>query len=153
LIAKKLDQVRNFELPAISEEMREQPRLPEVMWFLAFVSRNENYPGGLRKFSTDLIAQSADLIGTCTMLAHGAPPYPEALREAIFNEIPSQHRWDFGLSDDVDIYDFLPYDPDRERERKGRRAQEEKRAPRAAASSFLATPALVRRRPCAHGQP
>ncbi|MEQ1853274.1 MAG: AAA family ATPase [Chthoniobacteraceae bacterium] len=46
------------------------------------------------------------------MQAHGAPPYPEALREAIFNEIPNDHRWDFGLgeSSEVEIWNLLPSD-------------------------------------------
>lgn len=136
LIAKKLDQVRNFELLEILEEMTEQPRLAEVMWFLAFVSRNENYPGGLRKFSKDLIAQSTDLLGTHTMQAHSAAPYPEALREAIFNEIPNKHRWDFCYDPEVERWDAAALMADdsedawerEEREGKARRELLEKEA-------------------------
>lgn len=92
-VARKLEQIRNFEQPKILEEMHAHPRLAEVLWFLAFVSRNENYPGGLRKFSSDLIAQSIDLLGTKTMQAHGAPPYPATLHETIIAEIPCVERW------------------------------------------------------------
>jgi hypothetical protein len=108
LVAKKLELLRNSEQLRISAEMRAQPRLEEVLWFLAFVSRNENYPGGLRKFSSDLIAQSADLIGTAIMQAHGAPPYPAPLHEQIHSEIPNEHRW--GVRGGS-LRDFLP-DPE-----------------------------------------
>ena len=102
LVAKKLNLIRNFEHPEIADEIIAQPRLAEVLWFLTFVSRNENYAGGLRKFAGDLIAESGDLLGTLAMQAHGLPPYPEELRETFFNEIPNSHRWDFGL-DDCDV--------------------------------------------------
>lgn len=106
LVAKKLNLIRNFEHPEILDEITARPRLTEVLWFLTFVSRNENYAGGLRKFSTDLIAESADLLGTAAMQAHGNPPYPEALRQTFYEEIPSPHRWDFGLGADSDFEDW-----------------------------------------------
>lgn len=107
-VAVKLQRIRNFEYDKITEEMIAQPRLAEMLWFLAFVSRSENYPGGLRKFARDLVAQSGDLLGTRTMQAHGAAPYPESLHELIHYEIPNEHRWWRQRSNVAKASDFLP---------------------------------------------
>lgn len=101
LVAEKLKRILNFEQPKILDELTENPRFTEVLWFLQYVSRSENYPGGLEKFTRDLIAESLDLFGTMTMAAHGAPPYSATLHKAIFDEIPQSRRRDFDLEEYV----------------------------------------------------
>lgn len=130
LVAAKLHRIRNFELDGILNELNAEPRLAEVLWFLAFVSRNENYPGGLGKFTNDLIAQSTDLLGTAGMVAHPAP-YSDAECEAICNEVPdnpvSCRDIRFSPDDDEDDFSVLP-DREPARTRKKQRTPEEDRA-------------------------
>ena len=47
LIAEKLRAIRNLEEPRLSNEVREQPRIPEMLFFLQWRSMQ---PGGLPKF-------------------------------------------------------------------------------------------------------
>lgn len=67
LVAAKLEKIANFGQPELMEEVLEEPRLPEVLWFLQFVSQPENYPGGLARFCHDFINESAAAIGTAAM--------------------------------------------------------------------------------------
>ncbi len=103
LVARKLESVRNFEHEDVLAEITDEPRLVELLWFLQWISSEwissgENYAGGLRKFARELIADSADLIGTATM------PEEEYLwsiemRHAIRHELPNSVQRDLGIRD------------------------------------------------------
>ena len=62
-IAAKLDDVRNFLLPEVLEDIEREPRLVQVLWFLQWLSVPENYAGGLARFAHNLIEKYSDKIG------------------------------------------------------------------------------------------
>lgn len=99
LVAAKLARIRNYEDERLLLEIAAEPRLVEAMWFLQFMSDPENNPGGLRKFATDLVAESRDLIGTSTMQKHTANELPDETLRTILEEIPDRLRWDICLDD------------------------------------------------------
>jgi hypothetical protein len=68
LLAAKMEKIENFEQPRLLEEFGANPRLMRALWFLQWVSQPSNYPGGLTKFSSDLIAASLDRIGTLLIM-------------------------------------------------------------------------------------
>lgn len=67
LLSWKVRDVRNFELPQIAKELRDEPRLIEVAFFLQWVSEPQNYPGGLARFTADFIEENLSQIGTATI--------------------------------------------------------------------------------------
>ncbi len=70
-VAAKLEQIANFEQPTLAEEIAEQPRLTELLWFLQFVSQPENYAGGLKKFCADFIEDAQEEVATTKMVEGG----------------------------------------------------------------------------------
>lgn len=71
VVAAKLEQIANFEQPILAEEIAEQPRLAELLWFLQFVSQPENYAGGLKKFCADFIEDAQQEVATAKMVEWG----------------------------------------------------------------------------------
>ena len=63
-LAAKCEQIENYELPRLLEEGASEPRMRPALWYLQWVSQPSNYPGGLGKFTSDLVAASGDKIGT-----------------------------------------------------------------------------------------
>ncbi len=107
-VASKLAAARNFEHPQITEEITAEPRLVEVLLFLLHVSQPENYAGGLRKFTADLIADSLDLIGTAAMRKIGERKLTREQAAEIYNELPGKAKEAVGGHDDADaLLDFL----------------------------------------------
>lgn len=91
LVAAKLEQIANFELPKLMKELAEQPRLAEVLWFLQFVSQPDNYAGGLARFSHDFIDESAAAeIGTATMAHCRGRAFTFDELKAVFCELSSE---------------------------------------------------------------
>lgn len=136
-VAAKLAASRNFEQPAVTAEMEENPRFKEALLFLQFVSLPENYPGGLRKFSIDLIEESMDLLGTAEMRAAGADLSPRQAR-AIYEALPYVSKRDFDEFGKLARAEYLARLPDlfededekaeriaAERERRRQRSREE----------------------------
>ena len=67
LVAQKLERVKNFESKDVAAELEARPRFREMLWFLQWVSNSDNYPGGIARFSADLIDESEAMIGTINM--------------------------------------------------------------------------------------
>lgn len=67
-VAEKLDAARNFQLPAVLEEIENEPRLVEALWFLCWVSLSENYAGGLSKFAADFVEKYKGEVGPESLL-------------------------------------------------------------------------------------
>jgi hypothetical protein len=90
LLAAKFERIRNYEQPHLLEEFGKDSKLVSVLWFLQYVSRPENYPGGLSKFAADLIASEHDLIGTKHAQEIGFSAKSYTLRQAIevLGELP-----------------------------------------------------------------
>lgn len=102
LVAYKVESIRNFEYPAISEELQSQPRLLEVLWFLAWVSQPQNYAGGLSRFCSDFIAGQQDKIGTKTMRRVGASrKYSTDDLVAVLSEVPEHAYRDERTAEEI----------------------------------------------------
>lgn len=108
-VAAKLAAARNFEHPHITAEIAAEPRFVEVLLFLQFVSQPENYAGGLRKFTADLIADSLDLIGTAQMSGLRGQKITREQAAAIYHGLPGRAKRAVGGFDDetVNLYDLL----------------------------------------------
>jgi hypothetical protein len=89
MLAAKIEQIQNYEQPHLLEEFGQEPQLVRVLWFLQYVSRPENYPGGLSKFSADLIASEQDLIGTRrSQMISAAKGYTLTQAVEVLRELP-----------------------------------------------------------------
>jgi hypothetical protein len=88
-VARKLAAIYNYEHPKLLAEVQADPKLPELLWFVQYMSLQ---PGGLGKFSTDLVELMPESFGTVTM--RGLPDRDFSLEEkaAIWNEIPPKHQ-------------------------------------------------------------
>ena len=95
-VAAKLEQIANFEQPDLFDELAEQPRLAEVLWFLQYVSHPENYAGGLTRFCFDFINEAAASLGTSEMMLvcgsddHAPLTFDQA--RSIYHELPSDEQ-------------------------------------------------------------
>ena len=72
--------------------MMAEPRRVEVLLFLQYVSQPANYPGGLRKFTADLLAESQDLLGTERMRALGEKQLTPREAREIYEALPQSAR-------------------------------------------------------------
>lgn len=91
LLASKLAGVKNYEDELVFQEMSAQPRFAEMLLFLQWVSEPENYAGGLRQFSRDLLSESEEMIGTDEMLQIGPrEQYTQDEESAVRSGIDSQ---------------------------------------------------------------
>lgn len=59
-IAARLASANNLTEPALARQIQAGPRLPELLWFLQWVSMQ---PGGIEKFALDVIADSTPHFG------------------------------------------------------------------------------------------
>lgn len=93
VLASKIEKIDNFEQFRLLEEFSSDRRLVRLLWFLQYVSQPSNYAGGLTKFAHDLVAASADKIGTARMVKIGRVKHYE-LRDAtkIFSELSATSR-------------------------------------------------------------
>ena len=65
ILAAKIEKLENFEQPRLLEEFAAEPRLVRALWFLQWISQPANYPGGLSKFTDDLLlAAPPESVGT-----------------------------------------------------------------------------------------
>lgn len=94
LLAAKIEKLLNFELPELFDEFSEEPRFIRALWFLEYVSKPDNYPGGLTKFAEDFISSCGDQLGTAAMIAADASGthYKGDDAVAVFNGLPGEHR-------------------------------------------------------------
>ncbi len=129
ILAAKMAAVGNFKAPEVSEQLKAQPRLFELLWFLQAMSMR---PGGLAKFVEEFLAEFSLRIGTATM--HSAPKgktaYSKRQRDGIISEIPNNTWWHLlekqpwvgdNFWNEVEYKDFLETvreDGERERQRK-----------------------------------
>src|SRR5690242_1779725 len=104
LLAAKIEKIENFEFPKLADEFGAEPRLVRALWFLEYVSKPRNYPGGLTKFAEDFMVANAEKIGTPTMLNLGdidcyrledASSILKELRECDREEILGSDAWIF----------------------------------------------------------
>jgi hypothetical protein len=91
IVAGKLAAAANLSQPHLAKEFKDQPRLVELMWFLQSRSM---MPGGLGKFSIDLIEQHANRIGPASLLKTNPARLTPAQCLEIWNEIPFGNRED-----------------------------------------------------------
>ena len=114
MLAEKLASVRNFEHEDVLDQITAEPRLVEALWFLQWVSRPENYAGGLRKFAVEFSEASKDLIGPLALREAGNVPFSEETVRAILKSVPvAGGAWSDiprGLFDD-DLEDWLNSEP------------------------------------------
>jgi hypothetical protein len=89
LLAAKLAAIRNYEYPALLEEMTAKPRLVETLWFLQAMSLR---PGGLLKFVEELLAEFPERLGTPTMVKAKSENYRTSEKLAVFYELPRRSR-------------------------------------------------------------
>src|ERR1017187_7214850 len=87
-VADKLAAIRNHEYPELLAQITAQPRLPELMWFLQYISMQ---PGGLVKFCADMLEQMPDRFGTSTMRGVEGTEYTLDLKSYIGGEMPSDY--------------------------------------------------------------
>ena len=93
LLAAKIEKLLNFDLPDLFDEFSEEPRFIRALWFLEFVSKPDNYPGGLTKFVGDFVDSCAEQIGTPTMVKCGqAIRYEPQEAIEVFKEMRSCYR-------------------------------------------------------------
>lgn len=94
LLAAKIEKLLNFELPELFDEFSEEPRFIRALWFLEYVSKPDNYPGGLTKFAEDFISSCGDQLGTAAMIAADASGthYKVADAIAVFKELSRDQR-------------------------------------------------------------
>lgn len=100
LVALKLDKIKNFEAEEARQEIEQQPRFVEMLWFLQWCSQTDNYAGGLNRFAADLLKESQDFIGTDTMNRLGsARAYTGEEEHQIAREIDSDYITRSGLEE------------------------------------------------------
>ena len=105
LLAAKIEKLQNFELLDLVDQFAAEPRFIRALWFLEFVSKPDNYAGGLTKFANDLIDDCAGKIGTPTMVRLGVvTTYKVDEAIAIFHELPYRHRAEI-FGDDLWIFE------------------------------------------------
>jgi hypothetical protein len=73
-IAAKLAAASNLTDPAFAEQIRKEPRLVELLWFLQWTSMQ---PGGLEKFALDVVEQFQPQIGPAFIHSEGDALTPE----------------------------------------------------------------------------
>ena len=56
LIACKLRRARNFESEELLADITADPRRVEILWALQYLSQPGNYPGGIRRLASNLVA-------------------------------------------------------------------------------------------------
>lgn len=107
LLAAKLEKLRNFELPELFDEFAEEPRFVRALWFLEYVSKPDNYPGGLTKFAEDFAEDCKDQIGTAAMIAVDGTGdrYTSEDAEAVYKDLRSDHQEDIFSYDEGWIID------------------------------------------------
>ena len=107
LVAGKLASIRNYEYPELLEQVNAKPRLVELMWFIQAMSIR---PGGLLKFTADLLAEFPErIIGTKSMRAIGAQGYNLERKLTILNELPDEFSYE-SLSKARDVAPWLTSD-------------------------------------------
>jgi len=88
-IADKLYAVMNFQIPGVLQEIEQEPRLVEALWFLQWVSNPENYSGGLGKFVSDFVEKYRNEVGPESLLKHHAKSeLAPAEIEAVLSQMP-----------------------------------------------------------------
>ncbi len=94
LLAAKIEKLLNFELPELFDEFTEEPRFIRALWFLEYVSKPDNYPGGLTRFAEDFCHSCREQVGTAAMVAADASGrrYKPDDAIAVYYEMSSQHR-------------------------------------------------------------
>ena len=98
-VAEKLQAIRNHEYPELLKQISAQPRLVEMMWFLQYVSMQ---PGGLVKFSADMVEQLPARFGTATMRGSRRQDYTLQEKSCILDELSPERR-PFSDPDDTDL--------------------------------------------------
>ena len=88
-VARKLAAIYNYEHPKLLAEVQADPRLPELLWFVQYMSLQ---PGGLAKFAADLFEKMPERFGTVTMRNTTGREYTLEEKVAIWNEIPPKHQ-------------------------------------------------------------
>ncbi len=68
-LSDKIRALRNFELPELMEQTESEPRYLELLWFIQWVSRPENYTGGLSRFAHQLVQNHLEKLIPPTLLA------------------------------------------------------------------------------------
>lgn len=86
-VARKLAAIRNRENLKSLKQIEERPRLVEMLWFVQAMSLR---PGGLGKFTEDLIAANPAQLGTKTMRAAKGRIYTAAQKVEIYRETRSR---------------------------------------------------------------
>ncbi|HOX58994.1 MAG TPA: hypothetical protein P5205_17700 [Candidatus Paceibacterota bacterium] len=104
LLAAKLAAIRNFEYPALLDQVEVNPRLVETLWFLQAMSLR---PGGLLKFAEELLAEFPERLGTPTMLKAKAKTYGLEQKIAILQEMPEHSRPGFAMVRDGTLAEIL----------------------------------------------
>ncbi len=84
-MAAKLGAIANYEYPEIQRQIEERPRLVELLWFVQSMSLR---PGGLAKFTEQLLAAFPERVGTRTMLKAAGREYSLEEKLAIWREMP-----------------------------------------------------------------
>ena len=105
LVAAKLAAVRNYECPGFQRAIAERPRLVELLWFIQAMSLR---PGGLAKFTEELLAAFPERLGTPTMRAAFGREYTLEEKIAVYDEFPSGGRPNIGQDRDEVLVDLLP---------------------------------------------
>lgn len=103
-IASRIAAARYGEDSELGAEIEKEPRIVEAMYFLAWVSNPENFPGGLRKFAADLIEDSRDLIGPLDMGPIANPKSSSDERAEWVRNLP--HSVESALGVEEDSIDF-----------------------------------------------
>lgn len=70
LVAAKLKSARMREDPQLDDQIQEQPRLVEMLWFLQWMFTR---PGGGEQFTRTFVERYADRLGTAEAVRIGAP--------------------------------------------------------------------------------
>src|SRR5262245_36478455 len=70
LLAAKMQAMRQLREPALVEQCRKYPRLPELLWFL---QARSFAPGGLLSFVREMLTRFPERIGTRDMVETGYP--------------------------------------------------------------------------------
>ncbi len=94
-VAIKLAKLRNYEYPMLLEKIIAQPRFVELLWLLEYMSWQ---PGGLDKFTAELIEAFPKSIGTRSMHQIGSgndAPYTLDQCRAVYADIPSGRQVGF----------------------------------------------------------
>ena len=102
LVAAKLAAVRNYEYPELLDQIADNPRLVELVWFLQAMSMR---PGGLLKFTEDLLAEFPERIGTATLTKADGKRYSTEEKIAICRELPT--HLDPFLPEERDVFEVI----------------------------------------------